>query len=53
VDREVAIALLFLLFYVCLPIVAFYPQLFPYVLVYVWLMPLFVWLVGRKRKRKN
>jgi len=53
VDREVAIALLFLLFYILLPIAAFHPQLFPYVLVYIWLMPLLAWLVGRKRKQKN
>jgi len=53
VNREIAIALLFLLFYISLPVAAFYPQLFPYVLAYVWLMPLFVWLIGRRRKRKN
>ena len=52
-DREVAIALLFLLLYILLPIVAFNPQLLPYVLVYVWLMPLLVWLIGRKRNPKN
>jgi len=53
-DREIAVALLFLLLYVVLPVAAFYPQLLPYVLAYIWLMPLLVWLVGRgRRRRKN
>jgi len=52
-NREIAIAMLFLLLYISLPIAAFYPHLFPYVLAYIWLMPLLVWLVGRRRRRKN
>jgi len=52
-DREIAIALLFPVFYISVPIAAIYPQLFPYVLLYVWLMPLLVWLIGRRRRRKN
>jgi len=52
-DREIAIALLFLLLYIALPVAAFHPQLFPYVLAYVWLMPLLVWIIGRRRRRKN
>jgi len=52
-DREIAIALLFLALYISMPIAAFYPRLLPYVLAYIWLMPLLVWLIGRRRRRKN
>jgi len=52
-SREALFAMLFVPLYVGLPLATFYPQLFPYVLAYIWLMPLLAWLVGRRRKRKN
>jgi len=53
-ETEKLIGLLFLLLYISFSVVAIYPQAITFILLYIWAMPLLIWIgTTKRRKRKN
>jgi len=54
-ETEELIGLLFLFLYIGFSVAAIYPQAITFVLLYIWAMPLLIWIIGttKRRRRKN